>query len=72
MTSNVMMKKRDYLFDNSRTLLILLVVAGHFIETIFQNNWLLEGLKWIIYAFHVPAFVFISGYFSKKQASFLK
>lgn len=71
MTSNVTTKNRDYLFDNYRTLLILLVVAGHFIETIYQNNWLLEGLKWIIYSFHVPAFVFISGYFSKKQIPFL-
>lgn len=71
MTSNMTIKKRDYLFDNYRTLLILLVVAGHFIETIYRNNWLLEGLKWTIYSFHVPAFVFISGYFSKKQPSFL-
>lgn len=71
MTSNITSKKRDYLFDNYRTLLILLVVAGHFIETIYKNNWLLEGLKWLIYAFHVPAFVFISGYFSKKQTPFL-
>lgn len=61
-------KKRDYLFDNYRTLLIFLVVVGHFIETIYRNNWLLEGLKWIIYSFHVPAFVFISGYFSRKQS----
>lgn len=71
MTTNTITTKRDYLFDNYRTLLILLVVAGHFIETIYRNNWLLEGLKWIIYAFHVPAFVFISGYFSKKQQSIL-
>lgn len=64
-------KKRDFLFDNYRTLLILLVVAGHFIETIYRNNWMLEGLKWIIYSFHVPAFVFISGYFSKKKTPVL-
>ena len=62
MTSSTI-KKRDYLFDNYRTLLIFLVVAGHVIETIYRNNWFLEGLKWIIYSFHVPAFVFISGYF---------
>lgn len=70
-TAKVNAKPRDFLFDNYRALLILLVVAGHFIETIYRNNWLLEGLKWIIYAFHVPAFVFISGYFSKKKTPFL-
>ena len=68
MTSSTI-KKRDYLFDNNRTLLIFLVVAGHVIETIYRNNWFLEGLKWIIYSFHVPAFVFISGYFSKKAST---
>ena len=43
MTSSTI-KKRDYLFDNYRTLLIFLVVAGHVIETIYRNNWFLEGL----------------------------
>lgn len=69
--SQVTVKQRDFLFDNYRTLLILLVVAGHFVETIYRNNWMLEGLKWLIYSFHVPAFVFISGYFSKKKTAFL-
>ena len=69
MTSTQTEKKRDHLFDNYRTLLILLVITGHFIETIYENNWLLCGLKWLIYTFHVPAFVFISGYFSKKASS---
>lgn len=62
-------KKRDHLFDNYRTILIILVAAGHVIETIYRNNRLLESLKWIIYAFHVPAFVFISGYFSKRTST---
>lgn len=70
MTSTIE-KKRDYLFDNYRTLLILLVVTGHFIESIYRYHWLLEGIKWSIYSFHVPAFVFISGYFSKKKTPFL-
>ncbi len=69
MSSTLTDKKRDYLFDNYRTILIILVVAGHVIETIYHNNWLLEGLKWSIYAFHIPAFVFISGYFSKKTST---
>lgn len=60
-------KNRDYLFDNYKTLLILLVVIGHFIEPCYDNNWLLTGLKWLIVSFHMPAFIFISGYFSKKD-----
>lgn len=65
-------KKRDYLFDNYRFLLIYLVVAGHFIEPCFQNNLLLSGIRSFIFSFHMPAFIFISGYFSKKTASLSK
>lgn len=67
--ANLNASKRDPLFDNYRVLLIFLVVIGHVIETIYQNNWFLTGSKYIIYAFHIPAFVFISGYFSKKEES---
>lgn len=69
--STTIEKKRDYLFDNYRTLLILMVVMGHFIENLYRYHWFFEGIKWSIYAFHVPAFVFISGYFSKKKTPFL-
>lgn len=65
---------REYLFDNCKALLILLVVIGHFVEpsSEFQDNPLLYDIKWGIYSFHMPAFVFISGYFSKKKASLRK
>lgn len=67
MTANV--KKRDYLFDNYKALLILLVVIGHFTEPCYENNTLLYTVKWFIFAFHMPAFILISGYFSRRQAS---
>ena len=60
---------RDYLFDNYKALLIFLVVVGHFIEPATGNNVFFNGLKWIIVSFHMPAFIFISGYFSKKTLS---
>lgn len=60
-------KQRDYLFDNYKAFLILLVVIGHFIEPCYKNNEFLNILKWFIVSFHMPAFIFISGYFSKKE-----
>lgn len=57
--------KRDYLFDNLKALLIFLVVLGHMIE---PHRYKYEVFKFIyisIYAFHMPLFIFISGYFSK-------
>lgn len=64
---NAQAKQRDYLFDNYKVLLILLVVIGHFIEPCYKNNEFLYSLKWIIVSFHMPAFIFISGYFSKRE-----
>lgn len=63
-------KPRDYLFDNYKALLISLVVMGHFIEPCYQNNNFLYTLKWLIVSFHMPAFIFISGYFSKRELPF--
>ena len=56
------MKERDYLFDNYKAFLIVLVVVGHFIEVASDDNVVMETTKWIIFSFHMPAFVFISGY----------
>lgn len=63
-------ESRDYLFDNCKVLLITLVVIGHFIEPCYQNNEFLYTLKWLIVSFHMPAFIFISGYFSRRELSF--
>lgn len=62
-------KTRDFLLDNYKALLIFLVVVGHFIEEGYDSNPFLYELKWFIVSFHMPAFIFVSGYFSKKQAS---
>ena len=60
-------KSRNYFLDNYKSFLILLVVIGHFIEPCYTNTLFLTVLKWFIFSFHMPAFIFISGYFSKKD-----
>ncbi len=55
------MTKRIYKFDNLKAILIFLVVFGHFLE-------LVEGHKLLyltIYSFHMPLFLFLSGYFAR-------
>ena len=62
-------KERDFLFDNYKAFLIIMVVIGHFLQPCYKNNIVLNILKIFIYTFHMPAFVFVSGYFSKKNVS---
>jgi fucose 4-O-acetylase-like acetyltransferase len=66
MNSNIKIKTdRDYLFDNIRAFLILLVVIGHMIASQKGKILVAEVLYYFIYLFHMPAFIFITGYFSK-------
>ena len=60
------MKERDYLWDNIKALLIFLVVAGHCIEF---SEFTLFGAKvadYFIYSFHMPAFIFVTGFWAKR------
>ncbi|MDF2612723.1 MAG: hypothetical protein K0S71_509 [Clostridia bacterium] len=57
--------QRNYLIDNLKVLLIFFVVLGHVIEYNIQGNSFFMGLYLFIYFFHMPLFVFISGYLSK-------
>jgi len=59
-------KERDYYFDNAKFILILLVVIGHVIEPLINTNLNQKALYIFIYSFHMPLFVLVSGYFSKK------
>ena len=64
-----MESKRIYLFDNLKFLLILLVVAGHFIDygTLCAHDECFRSLFVFIYSFHMPLFVFVSGLFYKAE-----
>lgn len=56
-------KERSLLFDNIKTVLIILVVLGHALEEIsLEHEYGI--IRACIYSFHMPAFIFISGYFS--------
>ena len=59
--------KRDYRFDNLKGFLIFLVVLGHAIEKFQGKSLMISGSIYsVIYSFHMPAFIFISGFFTNK------
>lgn len=59
------MNKRDAYWDNAKFGLITLVVFGHLIEPMISKDVGMTNLFHFIYLFHMPAFIFISGYFTK-------
>lgn len=62
MTSTI--NKNDYYYDNIKFILIFIVVVGHYCEK-YSQSILLNGVFTFIYSFHMPLFIFFSGYFSK-------
>lgn len=65
-----MAKKRLYFFDNAKFILITLVLIGHFLEPVLQESGLAGAFYIFIYSFHMPAFIFIAGYFSNLNSDF--
>ena len=58
--------KRSAAFDNLRGLLMVLVVFGHLMETMSRDPIAEKhALYFLIYTFHMPAFLFLSGYFGR-------
>ena len=58
-------KERDPYFDNLKGILICLVCAGHCFNLYKDVNVYCNYMFHLIYAFHMPLFFYISGYFSK-------
>lgn len=57
--------------DISKFILVLLVIIGHFIEPYYKlGNRLAWTLMHLIYSFHIPAFVCISGYCTTSEDYF--
>ena len=54
--------------DNLKGLLMLCVVLGHFCEQYELTHPNLKYIIFFIYLFHMPCFIYISGYFSKKYS----
>lgn len=62
---NVHSGNRIALFDNLKGLLIILVVFGHMVHPVHNDNQVISAAFDIIYLFHMPLFVLISGLFAK-------
>lgn len=58
-------KARDAFFDNAKYLAIVLVAMGHTWEPLRGDSRAAAALYMVVYAFHMPAFIVISGYFSR-------
>ncbi|MFJ9414068.1 acyltransferase family protein [Streptomyces sp. NPDC101227] len=56
---------RDAFFDNAKYLAIVLVAMGHAWEPLTDGSRAAEALYMTVYTFHMPAFIIISGYFSR-------
>lgn len=61
-------RRRVPLWDNARFACIALVVLGHAIQRLTYDSDIALSLYLLIYAFHMPAFALISGYFSKAES----
>ncbi|MCW4458285.1 acyltransferase family protein [Microbacterium sp. MPKO10] len=57
--------KRIPLWDNARFACMVFVVVGHGIQRLIGDSDAALTVYLVIYSFHMPAFAFISGYFSK-------
>ena len=65
-TTSVATKTRDYHVDNIKGVLIILVVFGHLLSYLQDmNSTFAIGVRTFIYFFHMPGFIFMSGYLAK-------
>lgn len=62
------MKERDITLDGIKFLLICLVVLCHFTQSSRYDNELTTSIYTWVYAFHMPLFVLLSGYFFKADS----
>ena len=65
------MKKlnRSAYWDNMKGIMIIFVVFAHLILVLQSKSVILDQALEYIYMFHMPVFVFISGYFGKSENS---
>src|SRR5580765_6645106 len=61
-------RRRVPFWDNTRFVCIVLVVLGHALQKLTYDSDAAYALHLVIYAFHMPAFAIISGYFSKSTS----
>ncbi|MEU7135204.1 acyltransferase family protein [Streptomyces sp. NPDC046261] len=56
---------RDPFFDNAKYLAIVLVALGHAWQPLTYTSRAATALYLAVYMFHMPAFILVSGYFSR-------
>ncbi|GAA2983872.1 fucose 4-O-acetylase-like acetyltransferase [Streptomyces fulvorobeus] len=57
--------RRDAYFDNVKFLAIVLVAVAHAWEPVMEGSRATRALYMVVYTFHMPAFIIVSGYFSR-------
>ncbi|MFG2571358.1 acyltransferase family protein [Streptomyces sp. NPDC048481] len=57
--------QRDAFFDNAKYLAIVLVALGHSWEPLKGDSRVLQAAYMLVYTFHMPAFIVVSGFFSR-------
>lgn len=62
------MQERDLTLDGIKFLLICLVVLCHFTQSSRYDNELTTSIYTWVYAFHMPLFVLLSGFFFKAES----
>ncbi|MCH5345348.1 MAG: acyltransferase family protein [Acetatifactor sp.] len=70
--TDIKIKERDSYYCNLKLLLIFCVVYGHTIEALIDSSAAAAQLYRIIYAVHMPLFLFLSGLFLKDGTSCLR
>ncbi len=60
---------RSLYWDNIKGFLMLLVVFAHILFNFQEGSTAIDSIVDCIYMFHMPAFVFVSGYFGKSERS---
>lgn len=58
-------EQRDPFLDNAKYLTIILVAIGHVWDPLRDDSRMAGALYFVLYAFHMPAFIIMSGYLSR-------
>lgn len=62
-------RHRSRYWDNIKGILIILMVFAHILYQLQDSSGVINSIVDYIYMFHMPAFVFVSGYFGKSERS---
>lgn len=62
-------KERSFYIDNVKSVLIFFVVIAHFAEVAISHSDIFKSMFLWLYSFHMPLFIFITGYLSKNTIS---